>query len=131
MRQEPARSGHRTLHSIAVVHLPVMYSIGATDSTQLAPKQASDLSGLSPNQNGKICRPSLGTVVGQANHTSVRRQLHRVAERIEGELGEEQFQFIEGCPSDWAKQPPPGPPLMVGLNGGYVHASDQKSRTEG
>jgi hypothetical protein len=25
----------------------------------------------------------------------------------------------------------PGPPLTVGLDGGYVHASDQKSRTEG
>ena len=24
-----------------------------------------------------------------------------------------------------------GPPLTVGLDGGYVHASDQKSRTEG
>jgi hypothetical protein len=70
-------------------------------------------------------------IADEINHTSVRRQLHRVAERIEGELGEEQFQFIEGCPNDWAKQPPPGPPLMVGLDGGYVHASDQKSRTEG
>ena len=63
--------------------------------------------------------------------SSIRRQLHHVAERIEGELGDEQLQFIEGCPSDWAKQPPPGPPLTVGLDGGYVHASDQKSRTEG
>ena len=44
---------------------------------------------------------------------------------------EEQFQFIEGCPREWAKQPPPGPPLTVGLDGGYVHASDQKSKTEG
>ena len=67
----------------------------------------------------------------EINHTSLRRQLHRVTERIEGELGKEQFQFIEGCPNDWAKQPPPGPPLTVGLDGGYVHASDQKLRTEG
>ena len=67
----------------------------------------------------------------EINPTTMRGQLHRVAERIEGELGEEQFQFIEGCPNDWAKQPPPGPPLMVGLDGGYVHASDQKSKTEG
>ena len=67
----------------------------------------------------------------EINPTTMRRQLHRVAERIEGELGEEQLQFIEGCPSDWAKQPPPGPLLMVGLDGGYVHASDQKSKTEG
>jgi len=63
--------------------------------------------------------------------SSLRRQLHRVAERIEGELGAEQPMFIEGCPNDWAKQLPPGPPLTVGLDGGYVHASDQKSRTEG
>lgn len=67
----------------------------------------------------------------EINHTSMRRQLNRIAERIEGELGEERCQFIEGCPNDWAKQPPPGPPLTVGLDGGYVHASDQKARTEG
>jgi hypothetical protein len=70
-------------------------------------------------------------IADEINYTSLHRQLHRIAERIEGELGEEQFQFIEGCPNDWAKQPPPGPPLTVGLDGGYVHASDQKSRTEG
>jgi len=44
-------------------------------------------------------------IADEINHTSVRRQLHRVAERIEGVLGEEQFQFIEGCPNEWAKQP--------------------------
>ena len=65
------------------------------------------------------------------NPMSMRRQLYRVAERIDGELGEELVQFIEGCPNDWAKQPPPGPPFIVGLDGGYVHAADQKSRTEG
>jgi hypothetical protein len=32
---------------------------------------------------------------------------------------------------DWNQLPPPGPPLIVGLDGGYVHAKDQKSRTEG
>jgi hypothetical protein len=70
-------------------------------------------------------------IADEINHTSVRRQLYSVAERIERDLGEERFQFIDGCPNDWAKQPPPGPPLTVGLDGGYVHASDQKSRTEG
>jgi hypothetical protein len=70
-------------------------------------------------------------IANEINDSTLRRQLHRVAEQIEGELGEEQFQFIEGCPRDWAKQPPPGPPLTVGLDGGYVHASDQKSRAEG
>ena len=70
-------------------------------------------------------------ITEEISPSSTRRHLQRVAERIEGELGEEQFHFIEGCPNDWAKQPPPGPPLTVGLDGGYVHASDQKSRTEG
>ena len=70
-------------------------------------------------------------IADEINHTSLRRQVNRVAERIEAELGEEQSQFIEGCPNEWAKQPAPGPPLTVGLDGGYVHASDQKSRNEG
>jgi len=70
-------------------------------------------------------------VASVINYTSLHRQLHCVAERIESELGEEKSQFIEGCPREWAKQPPPEPPLTVGLDGGYVHASDQKSRTEG
>lgn len=70
-------------------------------------------------------------LANEINHTSMRRQVHAVAQRFEGELGEEQVQFIEGCPYDWEKLPPPGPPFFVGLDGGYVHASDQKSRTEG
>jgi hypothetical protein len=65
------------------------------------------------------------------NYTSLHRQLRCVAEKIESELGDEQFQFIEGCPRDWGELAPPGPPLTVGLDGGYIHASDQKSRTEG
>ena len=41
------------------------------------------------------------------------------------------MQFIDGCANDWEKLPPPGPPFTVGLDGGYVHASDQRSRAEG
>ena len=67
----------------------------------------------------------------QINTTGVRRQLQRVAERTESELGEEQFSFIEGCQRDWDRLPPPGPPLTVGLDGGYVHAREQRSRMEG
>jgi hypothetical protein len=67
----------------------------------------------------------------EITRTTMRRELHRTAERIESELGDEQFQFIEGCQRDWERLPPPAPPLTVGLDGGYVHAKDQKSRTEG
>jgi hypothetical protein len=54
--------------------------------------------------------------------TSVRRQVQRVAERAESELGDEQFSFIEGCQRDWNELLRPDPPLTVGLDGGYVHA---------
>jgi hypothetical protein len=63
--------------------------------------------------------------------TSVRRQVQRVAERAEGELGDEQSSFIEGCQRDWNQLPRPDPPLIVGLDGGYVHARHPQSRTEG
>jgi hypothetical protein len=67
----------------------------------------------------------------QINAIGVRRRLHQVAERIESELGEEQPHFVEGGGRDWDQLPAPGPPFTVGLDGGYVHAKDQKSRTEG
>jgi hypothetical protein len=63
--------------------------------------------------------------------SSLHRNLEKVAERLESELGEEKGQFIDGCPRDWEQRPPPNPPLTVGWDGGYVHAKDQKSRTEG
>ncbi len=67
----------------------------------------------------------------QINTIGVRRRLQQVAERIESELGEEQPHFVEGCGRDWDQLPAPDPPFTVGLDGGYVHAKDQKSRTEG
>ena len=61
----------------------------------------------------------------------VLQPLQRVAQRLEAELGEEQGCFIEGCQRDWDALPPPGPPITVGLDGGFVHAKAQKSRGEG
>ncbi len=68
---------------------------------------------------------------GDINVAGVCRNLQRVAERMEAELGEEKWQFIDGCQRDWDALPPPGPPLTVGLDGGFIHAKDQKSRGEG
>ena len=68
---------------------------------------------------------------GDINVAGVYRNLQRVAERMEAELGEEKWQFIDGCQRDWDALPPPGPPLTVGLDGGFIHAKDQKSRGEG
>jgi hypothetical protein len=67
----------------------------------------------------------------QLNTRSVRRQLAHTAERMESELGGEQWAFIEGCQRDWNQLPRPDPPLTVGLDGGFVHAKGQPSRAEG
>lgn len=63
--------------------------------------------------------------------TAVRRHVQTIAGRIEGELGEEQFSFIDTCQLDLDKLPEPGPPLTVGLDGGFVHARDEKRRQAG
>jgi hypothetical protein len=68
---------------------------------------------------------------GAINVAGVYRKVQRVAERMEAELGEEQGHFIEGCQRDWDALPPPGPPITVGLDGGFVHAKGQKSHGEG
>jgi hypothetical protein len=40
--------------------------------------------------------------------------------------------FIEGCQAaPWEELPRPDLPLTVGLDGGYVHASQQRSRRDG
>ncbi len=63
--------------------------------------------------------------------TVVRRQVQGVAQRLEDELGAEQTSFIEGCPAEWGELPRPDLPLIVGLDGGYVHSSEQRSRRDG
>ena len=68
---------------------------------------------------------------GEINVAGVYRNVQRVAERMESELGEEKGCFIEGCQRDWDALPPPGPPITVGLDGAFVHAKGQKSRGEG
>jgi hypothetical protein len=76
----------------------------------------------------------LGEVLplGRALHaTAVRHHVHAVAQRLEDELAEERSSFIEGCPRDWAELPRPDLPLVVGLDGGYVHSSAQTSRRDG
>ena len=63
--------------------------------------------------------------------TAVRQQVERTATRLEDELGEERFSFIDTCPADWEEMPRPGLPLVVALDGGYVHSSQQTSRRDG
>jgi len=67
----------------------------------------------------------------QANRATVYRHAQQVAERLEGELGDEQPFFIEGCQRDWDALPRPDGPLTVGIDGGYVHARDGDNRKAG
>jgi len=63
--------------------------------------------------------------------TSVSRHTYKVAERIEQELGKEQFAYIDGCQREWGELPRPDEPLTVGIDGGYVHARDGDNRKAG
>ena len=65
------------------------------------------------------------------NATTVRRHQQRVAARLEGELGEERPWFVSGCQLEWANLPRPDAPLIVGIDGGYVHARDGTDRKAG
>ncbi len=63
--------------------------------------------------------------------TAVRQLVERTAARLEDELGEERSSFIDTCTADWEEMPRPGLPLVVTLDGGYVHSSRQTSRKDG
>jgi len=67
----------------------------------------------------------------QLSTSTLSRHVHQVAERCEQELGDEQRSFIEGCPDQWYKLPEPGAPLVVSLDGGYVHARSKERRKDG
>jgi hypothetical protein len=57
---------------------------------------------------------------------TVRHDTLQVAERLEAELGDEQWSFIDGCPRDWAALPIPDGPITVGIDGGYVRSWEAK-----
>jgi len=70
--------------------------------------------------------------LGRRLHASAVR-LHALATgtRLERELGPEQPMFAEGCQLDWDELPRPDLPVVVGLDGGYVHSSQQRSKRDG
>ena len=70
--------------------------------------------------------------LGRPLHAAtVRLHAQATAERLEAELGPEQPIFIQGCQAEWDELPRPDLPLTVGLDGGYVHSSQQRSRRDG
>jgi hypothetical protein len=59
------------------------------------------------------------------------QHVQQVATRMDGELGDEQCFFIEGCPAEWEALPEPAAPLVMGIDGGYVHAREGQNRKAG
>jgi hypothetical protein len=52
---------------------------------------------------------------GEINAASVRNNLHAIAQKVESELGEEEFMFVNGCEMEWSKLPRPDLPITVGV----------------
>ncbi|MBV9602412.1 MAG: ISKra4 family transposase [Chloroflexi bacterium] len=70
--------------------------------------------------------------LGRTLHASaVRLHVLATAERLENELGPGQPIFADGCQRDFDAMPRPDLPLTVGLDGGYVHSSQQRSKRDG
>src|SRR5216110_1878645 len=59
------------------------------------------------------------------------QHVEQVATRIDGELGDEQSSFVEGCPAEWEELPGPAEPIVMGIDSGYVHAREGKNRKTG
>ena len=60
------------------------------------------------------------------NASTVRNHTLKIAERCEKVLGDEQGSFIDGCPRDWNRLPPPEGPITAGIDGGYLRHWDNK-----
>jgi hypothetical protein len=56
---------------------------------------------------------------------TVRQHVMATADRLEAELGQEQFMYDGGCQRDIESSPEPGPPITVGLDGGYIRGRDR------
>jgi hypothetical protein len=63
--------------------------------------------------------------------TAPRCEVQATAQRLEDELGDERSSFIDTCSRDREELPRPELPLVVGLDGGYVHSTAQRSRRDG
>ena len=67
---------------------------------------------------------------GKLNAASVRNNLHEVAQKVEAELGEEEYIFADGCEQEWSKLPRPDLPITVGIDGGYIHSCSPEKKTK-
>jgi hypothetical protein len=64
------------------------------------------------------------------NTFTIRQHVADVAERLEQEMGDEQFCFVEGCQRSWDELPAPDGPLTIGIDGGYVRGRNKQGHFE-
>jgi hypothetical protein len=62
--------------------------------------------------------------------STIREHVLTVAQRLEDELGDERWSFVEGCQRDWNKLPAPDGPLTVGIDGGYIRGRNKQGHFE-
>jgi hypothetical protein len=62
--------------------------------------------------------------------STIREHVCSVAQRLENELGDEQFSFIERCQRDYNQLPLPDGPLTVGIDGGYLRGRNKEGHFE-
>lgn len=66
-----------------------------------------------------------------ANVATTMRTTHAVAEKLENELGEEQFMYIEGAAREWARLPHTKERLFVGIDRGFIRGREPDKRKAG
>jgi len=54
-----------------------------------------------------------------------------VASKLEQEMAEEKYTYINTCPAEWEQLPKPDLPMTVGIDGGYVKGREDKNRKAG
>lgn len=65
--------------------------------------------------------------VDQGLHVeTVRQHVFATAERLESELGPEQFAYDAECQYEIEASPEPRPPVTVGLDGGYIRGRERR-----
>jgi hypothetical protein len=63
----------------------------------------------------------------QLNAATIRNHTQQMAQRLEDELGEEKFMYIDSCEYEREALPRPDMPLAMGIDGGYVRAIQSQS----
>lgn len=61
------------------------------------------------------------------NDETIRRHVFATAERLEAQLGPEQFAYDAGCQNEIEESPEPGPPVTVGIDGGYIRGRERQA----